>query len=46
MDKLVIAVFGGGYWGKNLIRNFRASDEGEVKIVIFFITAALWRRLR
>ena len=33
MDKLVIAVFGGGYWGKNLIRNFRVSDEGEVKIV-------------
>ena len=33
MDKLRIAVFGGGYWGKNLIKNFSDSGKGEVKIV-------------
>jgi predicted dehydrogenase len=33
MEKLQIAVFGGGYWGKNLIKNFCASEDGEVKIV-------------
>jgi len=33
MGKLQIAVLGGGYWGKNLIRNFSASEDSEVKIV-------------
>jgi len=33
MNKLKIAVFGGGYWGKNLIKNFSNSGMGEVKIV-------------
>jgi predicted dehydrogenase len=33
MDKLRIAVFGGGFWGKNLIKNFSDSGKGEVKIV-------------
>ena len=33
MNKLQVAVFGGGYWGKNLIRNFSSLGEGEVKVV-------------
>jgi len=33
MDKLRIAVVGGGYWGKNLIKNFSHLEEGEVKII-------------
>src|SRR5919201_323269 len=34
MSKLVVAQFGCGYWGPNLIRNFRALPNCSVKYVV------------
>jgi predicted dehydrogenase len=31
--KLGVAVIGAGYWGPNLVRNFRASDDWELRAV-------------
>ena len=33
MDKLGIAVIGAGYWGPNLVRNFRNSPEWDLVAV-------------
>ncbi len=43
MSKLKIAVIGCGYWGRNLIRNFSALDEVELKAVCDFDLTALSR---
>ena len=33
MDKLRIAVIGAGYWGPNLVRNFRSSPDWDLVAV-------------
>ncbi len=32
-DRLGVAVVGAGYWGPNLIRNFRAGDDWDLVAV-------------
>lgn len=43
MPKLRIAVVGCGYWGQNLLRNFRELDEAEVVTVCDFDLRSLAR---
>ena len=33
MQKIKVAIVGGGYWGQNLIRNFWEVDEAELTFV-------------
>lgn len=33
MDRLSVAVIGAGYWGPNLVRNFRASEEWRLEAI-------------
>ena len=43
-DKLGVAVIGAGYWGPNLIRNFRGSNDWDLRAVCDLDTARAERR--
>ncbi|MFZ3213779.1 MAG: Gfo/Idh/MocA family oxidoreductase [Terriglobales bacterium] len=46
MQKIKVAIVGGGYWGQNLIRNFWEVDEGELAFVCDLDPKALARAQR
>ena len=46
MQKIKVAIVGGGYWGQNLIRNFWEVDEAELSFVCDLDPKALARAQR
>jgi len=46
MQKIKVAIVGGGYWGQNLIRNFWEVDEGELTFICDLDPKALARAQR
>ena len=46
MQKIKVAIVGGGYWGQNLIRNFWDVDEAELAVVCDLDPKALARAQR
>jgi predicted dehydrogenase len=46
MQKIKVAIVGGGYWGQNLIRNFWEVDEAELAVVCDLDPKALARAQR